>query len=871
MRKELTNRILLVLTVIVISVYYSLPSIGKLPQGMRRFLPKAQVNLGLDLRGGMHLVLEVDTEEALRDITEKNVQNLKTAFVNKRIGFTAISTIADKPRTIETIFKSGGDKNSAKRLLKEDYPNWIVKEEDGERLLLTLADAEAAALIGAIRSQVLENIRRRVDERGLKEPSIQPQGEKRIVVQLPGVLSSERARALIGKTAKLEFHIAKKSDELWTILSKIDDALDGELIPYIEPRKGMSGINFHPQDREIIEKLLNKEEAGKVTPSRFRFAFGAVRGQELQGIYLIKKTAELSGELLTDAYMGYQKMQPVVNIKFNRKGAFTFERVTDSHKGEPLAIVLDGLVESAPYIDEKIPRTSTGYIRGNFTAEEANDLAIMLKAGALPATVRVEFEETVGPSLGSDSIRRGLRAAILGGALVAVFMAGYYLLAGLIANFALCLNLVIVTAILAGFGATLTLPGIAGLILIIGMAVDANVLIFERIREELKTGKTIRMSIASGYAKAFVTILDANVTTLIAAVVLLQFGTGPVRGFAVTLTIGIMASMFTAVVVTRLVLDLLCARKGFRQLRMQEFLKSPNINFMKLRRGAFTISAVMLIGGLCFLIGRGRDNLGIDFRGGTMLLRSFSSPVDVGRVRDSLRDIGLEKSIVQESGDGSGVIIKTRLEKGGVKAAALIDGCLRKNFGGILKDPQIFGSTNFVGASVGSDLRRQAIWAIVFSLMGIVIYISWRFQFRFAVAAIIALVHDVLITLGLFSLTSREITLPVIAAVLTVIGYSLNDTIVVFDRIRENRRLLYKKNNNEVINISINQTLSRTILTSLTTLFVVLSIFLFGGEVIHDFAFALLVGVVVGTYSSIFVASPVLMGLEKKRKGSSLR
>ncbi len=862
MRKNLTNRMLLVISVVVISVYYSLPSIGRLPPGVRRFLPGSEINLGLDLKGGMHLVLEVDTDEALRDITERNVQNLKAAFVNEKIIPVTLAAAAGKRCTIEAVFSSRDNKETAKVLIKRDYPHWVV-EEEGERLFLTLADAEAGGITRAVRSQALENIRRRVDESGLREPSIQPQGEKRIVVQLPGIVSSERAKALIGKTAKLEFHLAKKPDELWALITKIDEAVNGELISYIEPKGKTSGINFHPQDRKVIDGILNGQVAAKLTPHRYRFAFGAAREEGLQGLYLIEKTVELSGELLTDAYMGYQMMQPVVNIRFNRKGALIFEKLTDSHKGEPLAIVLDGLVESAPYIDEKIPRTSTGYIRGSFTAEEANDLAVMLKAGALPATVRVEFEQTVGPSLGSDSIRKGLRAAVLGGAFVMVFMGGYYLLAGLIADFALCLNLVIVAAVLAGFGATLTLPGIAGLILTIGMAVDANVLIFERIREEVKAGKTIRLSIASGYSKAFVTILDANVTTLIAAVALLQFGTGPIRGFAITLTIGILASMFTAVIVTRLILDLLCTRQSFSHIHMFQLLGKPNIDFVKVRHVAFTVSAVMLITGLCFLAGRGRDNLGIDFRGGTLLLRSFSSPVDVGQVRDSLGQAGLEKSIVQGSGDGSGVVIKTRLKKGGAETAVLIDECLRKTFGDVFKDPQRFGSTSFVGASVGKDLRRQAIWAVVFSLIGIVLYISWRFQFRFAIAAIIALVHDVLITLGLFSLTGREITLPVIAAVLTIIGYSLNDTIVVFDRIRENRRLLYKEKYSDVVNISINQTLSRTILTSLTTLFVVLSIFLFGGEAIHDFSFALLVGVVVGTYSSIFIASPALVMMNK--------
>ncbi len=403
-------------------------------------------------------------------------------------------------------------------------------------------------------------------------------------------------------------------------------------------------------------------------------------------------------------------------------------------------------------------------------------------------------------------------------------------------------------------------------ILIIGMSVDANVLIFERIREEMKSGKSIRVSIAAGYRKALRTNLDSNITTLIAAIVLWAATTGPVRGFAVTLSIGIAASMFTALVVTRLILDIVATRRRFTRLLMLELIHRSNISFVGLRRIAFVFSLIVIITGAISITNRGADNLGIDFRGGTLLIRKFSEPVSIERIRGCLSKIGLEKSILQQFEDGKGVIIRTGIgTEGESETAKQIDENLKGEFAGILQDPEEFGKTDFVGPAVGRDLRKQALLAILFSLLGIVIYISWRFEFRFAIAAIVALVHDVFITVGIFSLTGREITLPVIAALLALIGYSLNDTIVVFDRIRENVRFLRKESFARIVDRSINQTLSRTILTSFTTLMVVISLVFLGGEVLNDFAFAILIGIMIGTYSSIFVASPILVVWHKKK------
>jgi SecD/SecF fusion protein len=483
-----------------------------------------------------------------------------------------------------------------------------------------------------------------------------------------------------------------------------------------------------------------------------------------------------------------------------------------------------------------------------------------LRTGALPAPIRVEEERTVGAALGEDSIRKGVRSVIVGAIAVLAFMAAYYLLAGLIANFALTLNLVLILGVLSypRLGATLTLPGIAGIVLTIGMAVDANVLIFERIREELRLGKTLRLAIPSGYQKAFLTILDANVTTLIAAFILFQFGTGPVKGFATTLTIGILASMFTALVVSRLILDVLSLSKRMTGLAMFQFVRNPQINFIGKRKITYFISLCLIIVGITSLSLRGRRNLGIDFSGGTLAEFRFEKPVSADQIRQVLKEIDLGDSTIQEYKDKRDILIRTRADASD-KIINKFKTDFSQNKFDILRIEK-------VGPAVGKDLTTKAIRALFFALIGICIYVSLRFEFRFAIAAIVALLHDVIISAGVLSLSGREFSVPVIAALLTVVGYSINDTIVVFDRIREDTRLMRKANYQEIINLSINQTLSRTLLTSLTTLLVVLALFFLGGAVINDFAFVLLVGIIVGTYSSVFVASPLLVDWQIKRK-----
>ena len=721
MVKNLKWKALLVVAVVAWAVWMAYP-------------PQKKVKLGLDLKGGMHLILKVDIDKVPEDVRH---------------------------------------------------------------------DATDRAI---------EIIRNRIDQFGVSEPLIQKQGADRIVVQLPGVTDRKRALEIIRQTAHLEFKLVSED------IDKLNAALEDDV----------------PAGYEL--KYLNNKPL------------------------LLEKKPSLIGDSLVDARVEWGTMQinPYVSFVLNSKGARRFARVTKSNIGKKLAIVLDGKVKSAPVIESEIP-AGRGQISGRFSEDEAADLALVLRTGALPAPIQVEEERTVGAALGEDSINKGIRSIIVGAGLVLLFMAGYYLWAGLIANFALCLNLVLILGVLSypRLGASLTLPGIAGIVLTLGMAVDANVLIFERIREELKLGKTLRLAISSGYQKAFFTILDANVTTLIAAFILFQFGTGPVKGFATTLSIGILASMFTALVVSRLIFDFLSLSKKFTRLPMFQFIRNPRFDFIGKRKIAYVVSLSLIIIGVTSLALRGKENLGIDFAGGTLQEFRFARPVSINQVREALKEIDLGNSPIQQYRDKRDILVRTYADA----ENEIIDKFKLK-----------FSQNDFeilriekVGPAVGKDLTGRAIRALVFALIGICIYISFRFEFRFAIAAIIAVFHDVLISAGVLSLTGREFSLPVIAALLTVVGYSINDTIVVFDRIREDTRLMRKADYQEIINLSINQTLSRTLLTSLTTLLVVCALFFLGGAVINDFAFVLLVGIIVGTYSSIFVASPILVDWHKRR------
>ncbi|HIA47429.1 MAG TPA: protein translocase subunit SecD, partial [Candidatus Hydrogenedentes bacterium] len=600
-------------------------------------------------------------------------------------------------------------------------------------------------------------------------------------------------------------------------------------------------------------------------------------------LYVVTKDAGVSGEGITNAVARPNPETPgrwMIRFEFNSESGQLFGDLTESHRNEALAILLDGNVMSAPNINEKI--TTSGSISGSFGADEAKDLAITLNSGSMPVEITQDYAGVVGASIGGESAEKGVNASLIGLVLVMVFMIGYYRIAGLIANIALTVNGLLILGAFAYFNVTLTLPGIAGLILTIGMAVDANVLIFERIREEAKLGKSLAACIEGGYARASSAIWDANVTTLIAAVVLTQFGTGPVQGFAIALSIGICMSVFTALVVTRAILEFISDSKMVAAISMASILKSePKIGFMAKRKAATILSLVVIAIGVGIFASRGEDNFGVDFTTGTSMRVSISSAksVSVDAVRDVLNTGDFASAIVQESGDGTTTDDHRFLIRIGGETAAegekvAIDvtesvqialSSLSDSTSENLDDQVEVLQSESVGPAVGEKLRRDAINAIFFALFFIILYLWFRFEWKYAVGAVVALVHDVLIVAGVLALFGREISIPTVAALLTIIGYSLNDTIVVFDRVREDLALNKSRGMNfiDMLNTSLNRTLSRTLLTSMTTLFVVLVLFIFGGPAINDFALALIAGVAVGTYSSLFVATPVVYAIQK--------
>jgi SecD/SecF fusion protein len=639
-------------------------------------------------------------------------------------------------------------------------------------------------------------------------------------VQLPGVTDRERAIDLIGKTALLEFKLVSAETE------KLKQAIDGNVPEGYE-------LKYAQEDNEPL---------------------------------LLEKQAVLIGDAVKNAYMRFDSSrfnEPMVALEFIPEGAKKFADITTNNVGRRLAIVLDGKVQSAPRIREPIP-SGEAVISGQFSSDTASDLAIVLRVGALPAPMYIEEERTVGPLLGQDSINKGVKASLIGGVLVFSFMLVYYLLAGLISDIALGINLLMILGglgvlpfLFPGVSATLTLPGIAGIALSLGMAVDANVLINERIREELATGKALRTAVANGYHKAFSAIFDSNFTTLIAAFLLFQFGTGPIRGFAVTLTIGLIASMFTAIFVTRVIFEVLIGLGWIKSLPMLRFLGTTHIDFIGKRKLFYAISLITIALGMFSLLKQGKAAYGIDFAGGQIQEYSFKNPVNIESIRTALKDTGVaDASIQQFKDDPRRILIKTAAQKEDITAL------IKQKFPA--EDIQVL-KVEKVGPIAGKNLKTKAGNALIWSLIGILVYVALRFKhFNFAAAGVIALIHDVLVALGFMALTKRPIDILTITGLLTIAGYSINDTIVIYDRVRENSRLLRKMNLAELINLSVNQTLSRTILTSGVTLLMVISFLFYGGEILSNFAFTLLVGFVSGVYSTVYIASPLVLAWKRR-------
>jgi len=839
--------------IILLAVITVVPSFyANTPSWWKKYMAPEGLRLGLDLQGGMHLVLQVNLQKAEENTLELAANDLKDTLAEESV--TAVQTKSGSKDTIIFTLPNVSAVDKVQALIEDGFDEELdvqvdAKEGSFPRIILQLSQEKKDYIKNNAVAQSLEIIRNRIDQFGVAEPVIIRQGADEIVIQLPGVKDPDRAMKLLGDTAQLEFKLVAESEG-----ANIDQLVANAV------ESGQWSGKWQERD-EVTE--LNRLLAGSLpanTAIYFERLVDKQTGIESSQPILLETKVLMTGDMVKNAQVriGGTFNEPYVSLDMTSRGGKVFATLTEKNVGRRMAIVLDGVVKSAPVIRERILGGSA-QISGSFSHEEASDLAIVLRVGALPAPVDVIQNMTVGSTLGKDSIQKGLLSGIFGALMVLGFMVIYYRLSGVIANFALTLNILFLFSGLAILNATLTLPGIAGIVLSIGMAVDANVLIFERMREEYALGKPVRSSIDGGFGKALWTIVDSQVTTLITAMALFLFGTGPIKGFAVTLSLGIIFNLFTALFCSRLIFDLLAAKRVITDLKFLQIIKKSNIDFMKVRTITFAISGVMVLIGLIafFQIARGSANLGVDFSGGSLLQYKAEQPFSMAEVRTVFTSNGMEGINLQEVENENRLIIKVKKSEAVV---ANLSDQVNELFGRELADKGfVLESQAEIGSSVSAVLRNKAIQAILISLAGVIVYLAFRFDISFGLAAAAATFHDVLVVLGICWLLNIEITLLIVTALLTLAGYSLNDSVVVFDRIRENMKKLDKfRLTNQVINGSVNQVLGRTIVTSLTSAMVLLSLFIFGGSVIHDFSFALLMGVLIGTYSSIFIASPLL-------------
>ncbi len=829
-------RTIIIALATLLGVLFLLPNV--LPASVLKewpgFLPKRQIVLGLDLQGGSHLLLQVDRQSIISERIKELRRDIRSTLANDKgignvittNGNTLIVQLTDPVRTAEAVDAiksldaySGGFNISGTHELD-------VTATGNGKISVSLTQAGIDQRLKALVTQSIEVIRKRIDELGTTEPTIQREGSDRILVEVPGFEDSTRLKDIISRTARLTFHLVYN---------------------------GMTATQAKAQGLPPGTEIVPNSSGG--------------------GSELLYEDVALGGESLVDAQAGFdpRTSQPIVTFRFDTRGAIKFSEITSANVGKRFAIVLDGQVITAPIIQTPITGGS-GQISGNFTPQSANDLAVLLRAGALPATLNIIEQRSVGPSLGADSIEAGVTAGIIGAIAVVVFMVVAYGLFGVFADISLVLNVIMMLGALSMLGATLTLPGIAGIVLTIGMAVDANVLIYERIREELRGGRTPVQAIEAGFQRAMGTIIDANVTTLIAAVVLFFLGSGPVQGFAVTLALGILTTLFTAYLVTLFIVGRWYSWRRPKKLHLQIFRFVPDdtkLPFMGWRKIAIAASSVAAIISVALFMTVGL-NLGIDFKGGSsLLLQTPDKKVtvqDIADIRALMRPLDLGDILVQtltdfSTGDQT-ISLRVETQPGGDAAQQAAVDKVQK----ALPAKYEVLKTETVGPTVSGELATAGTIAVLVALVMILFYIWFRFEWQFAVGAIIATVHDVILTIGFYSIMGLEFNLTSIAAILTIVGYSLNDTVVVYDRIREYMRKFRRVPLLQLLDDSINSTLGRTTLTSFTTLLALFALVFFGGEVIRSFTLSMTWGVIVGTYSSIFIASPVLLLLGLKNK-----
>ena len=917
-------------------------------------IKESELNLGLDLQGGMHVTLEVSPVDILQGLSSNSqdpdfLQAISIA--KEKIKGTQLNFISEFYAEYKTIAP------------QKNLSQIFATVSNRGRIGFDSSDSEILDIINEEVERAIDRsfniLRTRIDRFGTSQPNIQRlQGTGRIQIELPGVDNPERVRKLLQGVAKLEFwevseinetevsqtiqiidqfaisqnilnnasenstddelDNTSQSDDIESLLSGNSDDSDNNstteatenddenlLANTSSPllsnlRSEFGGLFYNLEDTMSINSILSNDKVQQLIPNTIKFLWAvkptentADPSDQVLELFVIKTSrggkAPLTGEVITDARQDLdQSARPSISMQMNSNGAKNWRRLTSTNIGRRVAIVLDNYVYSAPFVQNEIPNGNS-QITGDFTIEEAQDLANILKAGTLPAPTTIVEDVVIGPTLGKVAQSQGFQSIMSGLIIVLMFMIFYYSGGGIIANLALFFNIFFILGILAQLSASLTLPGIAGIVLTIGMSIDANVLIFERIKEELRNGANLKQAISNGYDKAFTSIIDANFTTLLVGLILYNLGQGPVKGFAITLIIGIICSFFSAVYITRVIVERLSRNGDKSSLRFsfpfsRNLLSSLKIDFLGRRRLAYYFSITFISVGIISLILKGLT-LGVDFKGGRSYVVTFSevqtpSIVENG-LQESFNNEGVEVKtfgadnilkittsyLINDDSDDADVTVKNQLISG-------LENVTNLSF---IEDDTMLDKENFtisssskVGATIADDIQNSSLSSGILALIAIFVYILIRFRkWQFSTGAVFALFHDTLFVISAFAIAnlfgvSYEIDQVFIAALLTIIGYSINDTVVVFDRIRENLGIKAGSEIIPVVNESINKTISRTLITSMTTFIVVLVLFLFGGPSLSGFSFALLVGIIVGTYSSIFVATPVFVDLFKK-------
>jgi len=935
-----------------------LDSVQNLPVynlGFRKFTYKEckgnELNLGLDLKGGMNVMMEVQVDGVIKALAGDS-QNDPAFIAAIEEANNALKEGSSKDYVdvfVETYRRVSEGRPLAAIFVSPDRSDITLESSDSDVAKVLKADVEKA--IGAS----FNVLRSRIDNFGVVQPNIMRlPNSHRILVELPGVKEPQRVRDLLQRTAQLEFWLTYDANELWRSLQETKGppslVLDSEWLPKPPPRppppaatndllseiasaepevaetahSGRYDRQRNPlfalldpsyaggavmgaaykSDMAAVTEYLSRPAVRQLFPADVRFMWSVKGDDKIDGryyLYAIKAQggkAPLDGSVVTEASEQYQQHGATaeVSMAMNSEGAQRWARLTGENIGKCVAIVLDGAVYSAPVVRTKIDKGISS-ISGDFTIQEAKDLANVLESGKVPAPAKIIQDTVVGPSLGQESINAGLLSFVIAFILVLLYMGLFYKTAGWLSDVALLTNVFLLMGILVSFGAVLTLPGIAGIVLTMGMAVDANVIIYERIKEELRGGKGLSLAIKDGFSKAYSAIIDGNLTTIITGIVLLIFGNGPVRGFATTLIIGIITSFVSAVFITRLLIDWIAAKWGnvsFSRKWSEGFLNNTHIDFLNKRKISYIIAAAVIIVSCVSFVAQGL-NLGAEFTGGRAYVIRFDKPVLAEDVRTNLHGAfsGLDADAsktsyeVKQYGNERQMRIVTQYKYDDTSDTAtaeveeIIYNALKplysydisfENFSNTQNDENGIVTADKIGPSIASDMTWNAIYSVLFSLIAIGLYITFRFKrWQWASGATMALAVNALFIIGVFSLFYKimpfnlEVNQAFIAAILTIIGYAINDTVVVFDRIREYLGLYPKRNLKENVNNAINSTLSRTINTSGTTLVTLLAIFFFGGESIRAFIFALIIGVVVGTIATIFIATPVAYDLMSKR------